>query len=142
MIYLHNKTHTWRNETFINSSTFSSCLHSKDEVLHAHLNLLENMLICQPPRWYDRVLPSWVLISPMLDFLSCPKPFWVPNPQALVVLVLPWHHSPVWVCADNKPIGPLHFPFFLQWGPSFFPIIHHYYWDWMIKFLTLESLFL
>ena len=28
-------------ETFINNNTFSGCLHSKDEVLHAHLNLLE-----------------------------------------------------------------------------------------------------
>ena len=28
-------------ETFINNNTFSSCLHSKDMVLHAHLSLLK-----------------------------------------------------------------------------------------------------
>ena len=32
-----------RKEIFINSNTFLGCLHSKDVVLHAHLNLLENM---------------------------------------------------------------------------------------------------
>ena len=37
-------------ETFINNNTFSGCLYSRDVVLHAHLNLLENMLICQPLR--------------------------------------------------------------------------------------------
>ena len=142
MIYLHNKIHIWRKKTFINSSIFSGCLHSKDKVLHAHPNLLENMLLYQPPRWCNRISPRWVLISPMLSFLPCPKPFWVPNPQALAVLVLPWHRNPVWVYANNKPIGPLHFPIFLQWGLNFFPIIHHYYWDWMTGFLTLGSLFL
>ena len=37
-------------ETFINNNTFSSCLHSKGVVLHAHLSLLENMLLYQLPR--------------------------------------------------------------------------------------------
>ena len=113
-MYLRNKINTWRKETFINNNTFSSYLHSKDEVLHTHLNLLENMLLCQPPRWYDKVPPNWALISPTLDFLPPPKPFLAPNPQALVVLVLPWQRSPVWVYADNKPIRPLHFPFFFS----------------------------
>ena len=37
-------------EIFINNTTFSGCLHSKDMVLHAHLSLPESMLLCQPPR--------------------------------------------------------------------------------------------
>ena len=37
-------------ETFINNNTFSDCLHSKDAILHAHLSLLENMLLYQPSR--------------------------------------------------------------------------------------------
>ena len=32
-------------EIFINNNTFLGCLHSKDAVLHAHLSLLENMLL-------------------------------------------------------------------------------------------------
>ena len=39
-----------RKETFTKNSTFLGCLHSKDEVLHAHLNLLENTLLYQPTR--------------------------------------------------------------------------------------------
>ena len=41
---------TLTKETFINNNTFSSCLHSKDMVLHAHLSPLKNMLLCRLPR--------------------------------------------------------------------------------------------
>ena len=141
MTDLHNKTHIWRKKIFINNSTFSDCLHFKDEVLHAHLNLLENTLLCQLTRWYDKVLPNWALIFPMLGFSPCLKLFLAPNSQAPMVLALLWHRSLVWVYVGNKPVEPLHFPFFLQWCLSFFPTIHHYRWDWMIRFLMSESLF-
>ena len=39
-----------KKEIFINNSTFLGCLHSKGMVLHAHLNLLENMPQYQPLR--------------------------------------------------------------------------------------------
>ena len=37
-------------ETFINNNTFSGFLHSRNVVLHAHLNPPENMLLCWPLR--------------------------------------------------------------------------------------------
>ena len=41
--YKRKKKYLSRREISINNSTFSSCLHSKSVVLHAHLNLPENM---------------------------------------------------------------------------------------------------
>ena len=37
-------------ETFINNNTFLSCLHSRGEVQHFHLDLQDNMHLFQPPR--------------------------------------------------------------------------------------------
>ena len=43
-IYIKKKKrYLLRNEIFINNSTFSGCLHSRGAILHAHLNLPENM---------------------------------------------------------------------------------------------------
>ena len=42
-IWIYIKKYLLGREIFINNSTFLDCLHSKGVVLHAHLNLPENM---------------------------------------------------------------------------------------------------
>ena len=64
-------THNVINEnmaekTFINNSTFTGYLYSRGTVQHFYLDLQDNILMFQPPRWYDMVISSWALTFPML----------------------------------------------------------------------------
>ena len=104
----------------INSNTSLGCLHSKDVVLHVHLDLLENMLQCQLWRWYDKVLPNLALTFPKLDSLQCVQLYVTPGHQELKVLALRWYYNLASVSADNKRTGPSHFLSSLQSSPNFF----------------------
>ena len=53
-------------KTFINNSTFTGYLYSRGTVQHFYLDLQDNILMFQPPRWYDMVISSWALTFPML----------------------------------------------------------------------------
>ena len=114
IVHPYNKWTYWQRKTFINNNTFSGCLHSKGAVLHDYLSLLKNMPLYQPLKWFDMVLPNWVLAFPMLSSMQCPELSSIPSHQALGALALPWHYNLAWVCVSSMPIGPLHFPFFLQ----------------------------
>ena len=113
---------------FINSNTSLGCLHSKDMVLHACSNLLENMLQCQLPRWYGRVLSNLILTFPKLDSLQCPQIYVTPDHQKLKVLILYWHRNLTLVFAGSRPIGPLHLNSFLD--------AHRCHLDWINWFLA------
>ena len=80
-------------EIFINNNTFSGYLHSKGVVLHVHLGLQENMLLYQPPRWYDMTPPNWATAFPMLDSLQYLEPFSIQSHQALTVSASHWHYN-------------------------------------------------
>ena len=80
-------------EILINSNTSLDCLHSKDAVLHAHLNLPESMLRCQLPRWYGKTIPNLVLTFPKLDSLQCPQLSVTLDHQGLKVSILRWNHN-------------------------------------------------
>ena len=129
-------------ETFINNNTFSGCLHSKGMVLHAHLSLPENMLIFQPPKWCDMVPPNWVLAFSTLGSLRCLEPSSVPSHRAPMALASHLHNNLAWVCVDSRPIGSLHFLFFLRWSLSFFLTIRYWCLDWRSWSLALGSQFL
>ena len=129
-------------EIFINNNTFSSCLHSKDMVLHAHLSLSENMLLCQSTRWRNIVPPNWALNFPKLGSLRYLEPSLVPSHRALMALASHWHHNLTWVCVDSRPTGPLHFLLFLWWSLRFFLAIFRCCLDWRSWSLALGSQFL
>ena len=126
---------------FINSNTFSGCLHSKDVVLHVRPDLLENMLQCQLLRWCGRTLPNLVITFPKLDSLQCPQLFVTPDYQELKVSILHWHHNLASVFASSRPIEPLHFPSSLQSSPNSLSVAHHCPSDWMNWFSTLGNQF-
>ena len=100
------KKHILIKWILINSNISSSCLHSKDVVLHVGPDLLKNMLQCQLGRWYDKVPPNLALTFPKLDSLQRPQLYVTPSHQELKVLTLRWHHNLASVSADNKPTRP------------------------------------
>ena len=130
------KKHILIKWILINSNISSSCLHSKDVVLHVGPDLLKNMLQCQLGRWYDKVPPNLALTFPKLDSLQRSQLYVTPSHQELKVLTLRWHHNLASVSADNKPTRPLHFLSSLQSGPNFLLIAHRYLLDWMNWFLS------
>ena len=126
---------------FINSNTSLGCLHSKDVVLYARPDLLENMLQCQLLRWYDRARPNLVLTFPMLDSLQSPQFYVTPDHQKLKVSILHWHHNLTSIFAGSRPIEPSHFPSSLQSSPNSLSVAHHCHSDWMNWISTLGNQF-
>ena len=126
---------------FINSNTFLGCLHFKDVVLHARLDLLENMLQYQLLRWYGRALPNLVLTFPKLDSLQRPQLYVTPDHQELKVSILHWRHNLTSVFVGNRPIEPSHFPSSLQSNPNSLLVVHRCHLDWMNWFSTLGNQF-
>ena len=141
--YKHSiwRTNKLTMKIFINSNTSLGCLHSKDMVLHVHPDLLENMLQCQPSRWYSRALPNLVSISPKLDSLQRPPLCATPDRQELKALILYWHHNLTLVFAGSRPIEPSPFPSSLQLSPNSLSVAHHCPLDWMDWFSTLGNQF-
>ena len=124
---------------FVNNNTSLDCLHSKDAVLHARLNLPESMLQCWLLKWYGRALPNWVLTFPKLVSLPCPQLSVTPDHQELKASTLRWHHNLVWAFISSWLIGPLHFPYSLQSGPNSSLGIHYCHSDWMNWFSMLGN---
>ena len=126
---------------FLNSNTFSGCLHSKDVVLHVHPDLLKNMLQCQHLRLYGKALPNLVITFPKLDSLQRLQLYVTSDHQELKVSILHWHHNLASVFAGSRPIEPSHFPFSLQSSPNSLSAAHHCHSDWMNWFSTLGTSF-
>ena len=85
-------------DTFINNNIFSDFLHSTGVVLHVHPSLQESMLLHQPSKWCNMVLPNWALAFPTLGSLQYLELFSTPSHQALMVSTLRWHHT----CAHQR----------------------------------------
>ena len=105
---LYNKRTYWQMKLLLIIIPFQVVYIPRAQVLHAHLSPPENMLLYQPPRWCDMVLPNWTLTFPMLGSLGYPEPSLIPSHQAPMASTSYWHHNLAWVCVGNMPIEPLH----------------------------------